>query len=54
MRTLPKDEIGYESGVWPVLESPAPPDRRRIGRRLLWLAAVSIVLAASYLSYFYL
>ena len=52
MQTLPKDEIGYESGVWPVLESPAPPSRGT-GRKLLGLAAIGIALAASFLFYFY-
>jgi hypothetical protein len=53
MQTLPKDEIGYESGVWPVLESPTPPDSGRTARRLLTAAALGMGLAGMFLFYFY-
>ena len=53
MRTLPKDEIGYESGVWPVLESPEPAGSGRMARRLLTAAALGIGLAGMFLFYFY-
>jgi hypothetical protein len=52
MQTLPKDEIGYESGVWPVLESPAP-ESGRTARRLFTAVALGIGLAGMFLFYFY-
>jgi hypothetical protein len=53
MQTLPKDEIGYESGVWPVLESPARADAGRTARRFLTATALGIGLAGMFLFYFY-
>jgi hypothetical protein len=58
MSTLPKDDIGYESGGWPATDLPslaAKPAPRRKGRGIRKWAVVltALALAASYLLYHY-